>query len=293
MKKKLIISIIIIVVVAIIAGALVWLYSGKFTDAKVGVFKKTSLPAAVVDGSLVSGKDLAIRYELAKSLFGKEEDFNPVEVQNQIYNQLIDTKKLESIASERNISISGSELDKEYHNLIDQVSGGDENQFKDELKATYGLEVDEFKNTVLLSDLLQSRVAVWFNQQESLNQPTYAKAHELQAKLDSGTSFDDVAKDYTADEATKDFAGDSGFVSVQDLLPEFQEALNGVGPNTTKLIPSRYGLHIFRILEKDSGGENGAERVHIQQIFVKNDTYETWYRDEAGKLKVTKFLKLS
>lgn len=293
MNKKLLISIAIIAVVAILAGGLVWLYSGKFNDSKAAVFKQTNLPAALVANSIISGKDLVIRYELAKSLFGQEAEFNPAEVQQQIYDQLVDTAKLKRIAAERSLRVSSEDINKEYSNLIAQVSGGDEEQFKQELKASYGLDPEEFKSDVLLSDILQSRVAVWFNEQEALNQATYAKAHDLQAQLDSGASFDEVAKTYTADEATKDFAGDSGFVETRALLPEFQSALSGVGANTTKLIASRYGLHIFKILEKDNAGDNGAERFHIQQIFVKNDTYQDWYQGEAAKIKVTKFLKLS
>ncbi len=290
MKQKLLL-IIPIVVVILVAGALAWLYTGTLTDSKIKVFSKVPLPAAIVERKLLFAQDLIERIELADK-FPTTEGQAPQAMKEQLFDRLIEAKKLEIIAQEKNISVESQQVDKEYADVVEQYAAGDSEKFNNDLKSQFGLTEGQFKNDVLRLDVLQSNLAVWFNSQESLNQSAYDLAKNLKSKLDSGESFDAVATAYTQDEATRDFAGDSGFIPFSDLLPEFQAGLKDAQANELKQIISRSGIHIVKVLERDTNGENGAERIHLQQIYVQPSDFSEWYTKESEGIKVTKLIKV-
>ncbi len=290
MKKKLLL-ILPIVVILLAAGSITWLYTGTLNDAKIKVFAKVPLPAAIVDKKLLSAQDLIQRIDLAAK-FPQAEAQGSAATRAQLFDRLIDSKKLQVIADKKDISVSGDDVDREYQDVVLQYGDGDEAKFNEELKTQFGLSEGQFKHDVLRLDVLQSKLAIWFNSQENLNQSPYTLAKGLKDKLNQGESFDSVATAYTQDEATKDFAGDSGFIAFTDLLPEFQAALKDTSANEVKQVVSRSGLHIVKVLERDNNGENGAERIHLQQIYVQTGDFSKWYTDEAAGIKVTKLLKV-
>ncbi len=277
-------------IVIIIGGGLAWLYTGEIAGAKEKVFKSLPLPAAIVDMTFVSAQEALTRIELAKQLTEAQGAGGTIDT-TQTYDQLIETKKLSSIVSSRNLSVSSEAIEEEYKNIVKQYAGGDEEKFKTELEATYKMSPEKFKAEVIKQELEQSELALWYSKQQDLNKDAYATANDLKGKLDSGQSFDEVAKVYTQDEATKDFAGDSGLIAYDDLLPEFRSELNDVKVGDIKLVPSRYGIHILKILAFNSDGENGARQIHLQQVFVKQTGYAEWLENETNNVRVLKLLK--
>ncbi len=280
-----------VVIVLLIAAGIAWLYTGTLNSTKQKVLSKIPLPAALVGNKLVPAKELITRLALAKQVASGQEQSRAA-TNTQIFDQLIANKKLESIASSKNIMVTSDEIDREYKKVVNQYSSGDDSKFSEELQNTFGLTPAQFKIDVLRLDIMQNNLARWFNKQESLNADAYAKAKDLQNKLGSGQKFEDVAGTYTQDAATKDFAGDSGFVVFGDLLPEFQDALKDAKANDTKLVVSRYGLHIIKVLEQDNNGDNGAARIHLQQIFVKENEFSAWLAQQTDAIKSKKLLKI-
>lgn len=281
---------IVAVILIVIIGGLTWLYTGSVSSAKEKVFNTLSLPAAFVDMKAISAKTVIARVDLAKQLATAQETGEEV-VATDIYDQLLDTKKVEVLASNRDISVTDEAINEEYQNIIKQYAAGDEEGFKGELEKTYQMSPNEFKDEVIRQELLQSQLLIWYNKQEDLNKATYDTTRDLQSKLDSGQSFDEVAKTYTQDESTKDFAGDSGVILYDDLLPEFRDALNDAKVGDIKMVVSRYGNHILKVLELNNDGENGAKQIHLQQVFVKQVGFTEWLAKESENVKVTKLLK--
>ncbi len=76
-----------------------------------------------------------------------------------------------------------------------------------------------------------------------------AKAAEALAKLDV-MSFDDVAKEYSDDDASKFSGGDLGYADLSIFEPEFAEALRGLSQGQVSgLVETRDGQHIIKLLE--------------------------------------------
>ncbi len=288
MKKKISLSVIGVIVLAVI-GAVIWLYTGHFNDAKAKVFKKIPFPVAVVRTNFVSGKELLKRYSLAQTLFNGQAGFKPAEVRGQILDQLIDNQKLQLTAAAHNIRASSGDIDTEYKGIVTQYSGGDEAKFKSSLSDAYHLTPEDFKDQVIQPDVLRTNLTLWYNNQESLNKDAFAKKKEVLDKLSQGTAFDAVASQYSDDDATKKFGGDMGFVTLGEILPEFQKALTNAKANDQVQITSRYGLHVAKVTEVDT--TSAEPRYHLLQIYLKEDGFNNWYSSETGKIKTHKLVK--
>lgn len=291
-KKQYIVAGVIIAIAVIVAGGLAWLYTGQLSGAKEKIFSALPLPAALVDMKPVAAKSVIERIELANQLSASQ-GMEDTASSTDVYEQLLDVKKIEALAAQRKLSVTKDAIDEEYKNIINQYAAGDEEGFKAELEKTYQMTPDEFKDEVIRQELLQSELLIWYNSQEDLNKATYDTTKELQAKLDNGESFDDVAKQFTQDESTRDFAGDSGVIAYDDLLPEFRTALQDTKVGDTKMVVSRYGNHILKVLELNNDGENGAKQIHLQQIFIKQVGFTEWLTSESGNIRVIKFLNFA
>ncbi len=288
MKKKIIWIVVGVIVVAVIAAG-VWLYTGKFNEAKAKVFKKLSLPVALVSNKTVSGKEFLARYELAQTLYKDDATFDKNDAQNQILDQLIDDAKLRTIAASHQIIVSPDQVDTEFKGVVDQFAGGDEGKFAELLQQSYRLTAQEFKDKVLTSDILKTNLTVWYNSQKDLNKAAYDQEQKLIGLLDQGQSFEDVVKTYTQDEATKDFGGDTGFVKVSELAPEFKAQLANTQSGDRVLIVSRYGLHILKVIEIDKSGDEPS--YHLQQLFIQETGFDDWYNKQADSIKARKLIK--
>ena len=77
------------------------------------------------------------------------------------------------------------------------------------------------------------------------------KIKEIYEKLDAGTNFKDVAKEYSDDSATKKDGGLVGTFSKKEMISkfnnEFEEAVRNlkVGNYTKKVVKSSYGYHVI------------------------------------------------
>lgn len=286
--KKVILGVIgVVVIVVVIAAG--WLYFGQFNDAKAKAFRKVSLPMATVGSQVIGSHEFYSRFDLAESLYKSDPGYNSNETKGQVLDQLIDDAKLRMVAADHNIKASQEEIDAQYKAVVDQYSGGSEDQFIQTLNETYHLTPTEFKEKVLTSDILQTNLNVWFNSQKDINKTAYDQLQGLQDKLQQGQAFEDVVKAYTQDEATKDFGGDTGFVKLSELAPEFQKPLQGTKAGDTITVVSRYGLHIVKVVEIDKSGSEPS--YHLQQLFVQIGGFEDWYTKQTDAIKSRKLVK--
>ena len=283
-KSKLIIGGVLLAVIIILAAGVAWLYTGTISSAKLKVFTTLPLPAAIVQTHSISSTELFRRIDLAKKIIA-DNNLKENELEDQILKQLVDSQKLEIIAGNNKITVSPEDLNAEFDNVLKQSGKASEEELSAELMKIYGIDLATFKNDVLRQTILQNNLSVWFNSQEQLNSGAYSTARDLLNKLDSGASFDDVAKGYTQDEASKDFAGDSGFVLYDAMLPEFKKAVSEMSINDNRLVTSRYGVHILKV-KAIQDGENGAGKsYHLQQIFVKPADFQAWLTTELGNIR--------
>lgn len=278
------------VVLIFLVAVFAWLYTGQMSSAKQKVFDKLPLPVALVNGRVVTSTELAKRVALAQDLLTNT-DTKVANLSDTILDQLIDTKKVEILASKHDSTPTSADIDNAFNGVLKQFPNQSEEDLAAELQKTYGLDLVTFKNQVLRESVIKENLSLWHNRQESLNAEAYTKARELLSQLDNGADFDTVAQTNSADSASSAFAGDSGFVAFNDLLPEFQDAVKDLAINDNKIVASRYGIHVLHInaiAENPDSQDN--KTYNIQQIFLAPSDFNNWLTKEFENISSIKLL---
>lgn len=117
------------------------------------------------------------------------------------------------------------------------------------------------------------------------------KASVLAGQIRAGASVQELAKLTSQDEATKQFNGDSGYVRVSEVLPEFAEGLTKLKVGEVGVVPSRHGLHIFKMEEVVGGGDATQESFYrFREIFLEVPEYDAWLQNELKNSRLMPFV---
>jgi parvulin-like peptidyl-prolyl isomerase len=98
------------------------------------------------------------------------------------------------------------------------------------------------------------------------------KAKEAQEELKKGVPFSEVAGKYS-ETAERNNGGSLGYVTAEDYPDVFSEAFKLKAGETSKIIKSEYGFHIFRVLDYKT-----LKRKSFDD--VKSDIYAKLYSDK-------------
>ena len=91
-------------------------------------------------------------------------------------------------------------------------------------------------------------------EKRTVKEEALKKAKEAIAKLNEGKSFDEVCKEYSGDDATKNMGGLMGFINTLNLDDVSRQELTKleVGKYSTEALETEYGYEIFmKVSEKD------------------------------------------
>lgn len=91
-------------------------------------------------------------------------------------------------------------------------------------------------------------------EKRTVKEEALKKAKEAIAKLNEGKSFDEVCKEYSDDDATKNMGGLMGFINTLNLDDVSRQELTKleVGKYSTEALETEYGYEIFmKVSEKD------------------------------------------
>lgn len=285
-------AVVIALIIIVLAGFLTWLYTGQVNSAKRSIFAKLPLPVAVVSGRVITSHEYFSRLELARKLLSDAK--LPTSNLDKTYlDQLVMLKKTEVLAAKNDLKVSNEEVEDSYQAMLDEFPNRSEEALSQELRTRYNIDIATLKNEVLRQTLLEDKLQIWFHGQESLNTQAYKEARDLLAQIDDGANFEDIAKKYTDDEASKDFAGDQGFVPESKLFPEFREAIEDLAIDDPKLVVSREGLHIIRINAIEEQSDSSKEKSYsLQQIYIKGGDFEKWLNDQATTINAIRLLNI-
>jgi len=95
-----------------------------------------------------------------------------------------------------------------------------------------------------------------------------AKAQRLLRDIQGGQDFAVVARDWSEDPQSAPNGGDLNFNSLEDLEkidPKLKQAVEHLKiGETSPLIETRFGYHIFKLLERDPGGQKDLSNPQVQ-----------------------------
>ena len=98
------------------------------------------------------------------------------------------------------------------------------------------------------------------------------EAEEVLAKAKHGANFEDLAKKYSQDDASKPKGGDLGWIVEGQTVPEFQQAAFSL-PNgaISDLVKTQYGFHIIKVIDHEPAHTKSLDEVRSQILPILLD----------------------
>ena len=144
------------------------------------------------------------------------------------------------------------------------------------------LEVEDFFKTY--KDSIPSfpkrhkvrHILIQITPSEESMKKTELKAFNILEEINKGLSFEEAAKKYSEDSASKDNGGYLGFVPRGTFVKEFEKVAFTLSINTiSKPIKTQFGFHIIEVLER-SGEKIGVRHILLQTEVVDEDKTKTY-----------------
>ncbi len=171
-------------------------------------------------------------------------------------------KKISDFKREYRDDIKGKILAEKYTNEISQsinITRSEVEDFFNVYKDSIPLFPTLYKTYHILKEIKPS--------QESI-EISFNKAKELRNKiLNNEISFEDAAKNFSADPGSKNQGGNLGYVSRGVFVQEFDKVVFTIDKNfLTEPIKTQYGHHLIEVLERT------GEKVLARHILIKTET---------------------
>ena len=105
---------------------------------------------------------------------------------------------------------------------------------------------------------------------------------EIKQRIEQGASFAEQAKLYSEDGSAAK-GGDLGWISPNDTVPEFEEAMNALDVGKSSgLVQTTFGWHLIQVLERRSANvseEQKRQQAHMAiRSFKSDEAYQDWLR---------------
>jgi peptidyl-prolyl cis-trans isomerase D len=134
-------------------------------------------------------------------------------------------------------------------------------QVSDEaLRAYYNAHLDQYKveNRVHPEHILFKTIGKTDAEIAEIRQ----KAEEVDKQAKKGANFEELAKKYSEDDATKPKGGDLGWIVEGQTVAEFQQAAFSLPKGSVSdLVKTQYGFHIIKVLDRETAHTKSFEEV--------------------------------
>ena len=130
----------------------------------------------------------------------------------------------------------------------------------DALRAYYNAHLDQYKveNRAHVEHILFKTIGKTDAEIAEIRQ----KAEDVLKKAKSGANFEELAKKYSEDDATKPKGGDLGWIVEKQTVPEFEQAAFSVPKGSVSdLVKTQYGFHIIKVLDRETAHTKPFEEV--------------------------------
>jgi len=168
-------------------------------------------------------------------------------------------------------------------------------------KANYNLPESWHVLHLLVTPFADSQVTNARNEDAKTDEAARQKVVGLLKRILSGEDFAIVAKDYSEDSSSAQAGGDLRLLSLQQLEaidPRFRQAVQSlkVGETFASPVPTKYGYHLVKLIEKEAGGQHELTDPKVQAdtrqaIFNRKETLlKTAYLEAVRSRAIVKNL---
>jgi len=190
--------------------------------------------------------------------------------EKEVLNKMIEDRAIEIWAKEKGIRVSHEEALQSVNRKLEEYNS--ENKVKDELKRLYNWTMDDFQEKVVIPSLYQEKLEKSFEEffrNDALE--AEKKILEAEKKLNSGSTFKDVVKQFSDGEG-KENDGEIGWFMLDDMIPDLKEKVSNQKIGVpSEVMESPLEFHI--ILIEETKIENEKKMYHLKQIFVRKKNF--------------------
>ena len=176
-------------------------------------------------------------------------------------------------------------IEKLYNKEITSKISVSESEIKDYFaknKASYNLPESWHVLHLLVTPFTDSQITNARNDDAKTDEVARQKVMGLLKRILSGEDFAIVARDYSEDSSSAQSGGDLRLLNLQQLDaidPRFRQAVQSlkVGETFSSPIPTKYGYHLVKLIEKEAGGQHELTDPKVQAdtrqaIFNRKET---------------------
>jgi peptidyl-prolyl cis-trans isomerase SurA len=116
---------------------------------------------------------------------------------------------------------------------------------------------------------------------------------DLKRQIESGQRrFEDVAREVSEDSSAP-AGGDLGWVSPGGFVPEFEEAMNRLGPGAiSPPVVSRFGVHLIQVIERRDVELSTKEVRDQARAALREQKFEAAYQEWAKDLRARAYIEM-
>lgn len=239
-------------------------------------------PVANVGRSLVYNKQLQMWVYSSKKFAEKNNAANqiPADLAQKITAELVSYALTEQAADDLHVRLTQKEIDQKFDLTIE---GYTPEQAADTINQLYGLKLNQFKrmiSPIMLTEKIRDEKFVKIKASHILVKDE-GKAKEVLQKLKDGAKFEDLAKEFSEDQSSKDaggvLAGGEFLFRDSGLIPAFEDALFKLQKGqTSDLVKTDLGYHIIRC--DDRQGEIDMKLADWTESLKKEYPVRIWIK---------------
>ena len=202
-------------------------------------------------------------------------------------DKVVNDALIKQIANEKGVSVSDQDLDTQIQIARNQNRlGGSTRVFEDVIKEYYGWSLSDFRRS-LRAQMLEEKVNA------SLDTDAKTKLDASMGALASGTSFADVAKQYSDDEPSKALGGDFGVVDKSNTAVSAQtiDTLYRLkqGETADPIIISYGTGYAYEVIKST---EVNGEKVRGFHIIIVLKDINSFLNDKKDKQPTRRYISL-
>ena len=119
------------------------------------------------------------------------------------------------------------------------------------------------------------------------------RLEDLRRQIETGQRrFEDVAREVSED-ATAASGGDLGWVSPGGFVPEFEEAMNRLGPGAmSPPVVSRFGVHLIQVIDRREVELTPKELREQARTALREQKFDAAYQEWAKDLRARAYIEM-
>lgn len=262
------------------------------------VAKMLVLPMGTVNGQNIILADYLediklLEKAIAQKREGLVENYYTANYRNNVYLRLAADKLVRNRLAEYKYNLNNQKIASQMQEIINQIGGRE--QAQKTIADLYGLNLKQFQDKILAPLMARDALQQLITKDENLeiNKEAKTRAEEvLRLAKTSGVDFASLANQYTEDEAGINIGGELGWMTKNEINPEWGEEIFSLPANTVydKLIKNRVGYHIVKVEGRATNQETGEVSVKLRQILILVDV-DLYIKSLLDSAKLIRYIR--